>query len=62
MGDARGFLEHDREVPERRPVSVRLRDWNEVYEDFSKERLEVQASRCMAVSYTHLTLPTNREV
>jgi len=47
MGDARGFLEHDREVPERRPVSVRLRDWNEVYEDFSKERLEVQASRCM---------------
>ena len=47
MGDARGFLEHDREVPERRPVSVRLKDWNEVYEDFSKERLEVQASRCM---------------
>jgi glutamate synthase (NADPH/NADH) small chain len=47
MGDARGFLEHDREVPERRPVSVRLHDWNEVYEDFSKERLQVQASRCM---------------
>ncbi|HJM38293.1 MAG TPA: glutamate synthase, partial [Acidimicrobiales bacterium] len=47
MGDARGFLEHDREVPERRPVSIRLKDWNEVYEDFSEERLQVQASRCM---------------
>lgn len=47
MGDARGFLEHDREVPERRPVSVRIKDWKEVYEDFPKERLQVQASRCM---------------
>jgi glutamate synthase (NADPH/NADH) small chain len=47
MGDARGFLEHDREAPERRSVSVRLNDWNEVYEDFSDERLQVQASRCM---------------
>ena len=47
MGDARGFLEHDREVPERRSVSVRLNDWNEVYEDFSDDRLQVQASRCM---------------
>ena len=47
MGDARGFLEHDREVPERRPVSVRLKDWNEVYEEFPNERLQVQASRCM---------------
>ncbi len=47
MGDARGFLEHDREVPERRPVSVRIKDWKEVYEDFPKKRLQVQASRCM---------------
>ena len=47
MGDARGFLEHDREVPERRPVSVRLKDWNEVYEEFPNARLQVQASRCM---------------
>ena len=47
MGNDRGFLEHDREVPERRPVSVRLKDWNEVYEDFADERLKVQASRCM---------------
>ncbi len=47
MGDATGFLKHDRENPTRRPVSVRLRDWKEVYEPFSAEKLQVQASRCM---------------
>jgi glutamate synthase (NADPH/NADH) small chain len=47
MGDIHGFMKHDREVPVRRPVPVRLKDWKEVYEPFSKERLETQASRCM---------------
>ncbi len=47
MGDIRGFLKHTRQLPERRPVPVRLRDWKEVYEDFPDEDLEIQASRCM---------------
>jgi glutamate synthase (NADPH) small chain len=47
MGDATGFLKHDRENPTRRPVPVRLRDWKEVYEPFAAEKLQVQASRCM---------------
>lgn len=47
MGDIRGFLKHDRRTPQHRPVPVRLRDWNEVYEDFPVEDLQVQASRCM---------------
>ena len=47
MGDAKGFLKHDRETPTRRPVPVRLRDWHEVYEPFPLELLQVQASRCM---------------
>ena len=47
MADPRGFLTHSRELPSRRPVPVRLRDWREVYEDFPKERLQQQASRCM---------------
>ena len=38
---------HDRELPARRPVPVRLRDWREVYEDFSPRKLQQQASRCM---------------
>ena len=47
MGDARGFLTHDRQLPDRRSVPVRLRDWKEVYEPFSEESLRAQASRCM---------------
>lgn len=47
MGDVKGFLKHDRELPERRPVPVRLRDWREVYEPFDPETLQDQASRCM---------------
>lgn len=47
MGETSGFLRWDRELPERRPVPVRLRDWNEVYEDFPAEKVAVQAGRCM---------------
>ena len=47
MGDVTGFLRHPRELPVRRPVPVRLRDWREVYEPFPAERLQSQASRCM---------------
>ena len=47
MGDIKGFLKHGRELPRRRPVPVRLRDWNEVYEEFPDQDLQVQASRCM---------------
>jgi glutamate synthase (NADPH/NADH) small chain len=47
MGKVTGFLEHGRELPSRRPVPVRLRDWREVYEPFEEGKLRVQASRCM---------------
>ena len=47
MGDVRGFLKHGRELPSRRPVPVRILDWNEVYEKFPEEALATQASRCM---------------
>lgn len=47
MADPKGFLTHDRELPSRRPVDVRIRDWKEVYVDFPKEKLTKQAARCM---------------
>jgi glutamate synthase (NADPH/NADH) small chain len=47
MADPRGFMKHDRELPTRRPVPVRLRDWKEVYDDFPEDKLRAQASRCM---------------
>lgn len=47
MGDPSGFIKYERETPKRRPVPVRLRDWKEVYEPFDRDRLSIQASRCM---------------
>ncbi|GIT00833.1 MAG: hypothetical protein CM1200mP26_25450 [Acidimicrobiales bacterium] len=45
MGDPRGFIKHDRLLPDRRAVPVRLRDWKEVYEPFAEDHLRTQASR-----------------
>jgi glutamate synthase (NADPH/NADH) small chain len=47
MGDQTGFLKHTRELPARRPVPERLRDWHEVYKPFPTHKLRTQASRCM---------------
>ncbi|MCQ3808969.1 MAG: glutamate synthase subunit beta [Acidimicrobiia bacterium] len=47
MGDVRGFIKHGRELPTRRAVPVRIKDWHEVYKDFDAELVRTQASRCM---------------
>ena len=47
MADPTGFLKHERALPQRRPVDVRIRDWREVYEPFPTDALQAQASRCM---------------
>ncbi|WP_406813581.1 glutamate synthase subunit beta [Mycobacterium sp. M23085] len=48
MADPSGFLKYPRrELPKRRPVPIRLRDWREVYEEFDNETLREQATRCM---------------
>jgi len=47
MGKPTGFLEFGRELPRRRPVPVRLRDWREVYEPFGAEATRAQGARCM---------------
>lgn len=48
MADPSGFLKYThRELPKRRPVPLRLKDWHEVYEDFDEDTLREQATRCM---------------
>ncbi|MDW8261941.1 MAG: glutamate synthase subunit beta [Phycisphaerales bacterium] len=47
MGKPTGFKEYSRETPTRRPVSLRVLDWNEIYLDFSPDKLRQQAARCM---------------
>ncbi|WP_166864445.1 MULTISPECIES: glutamate synthase subunit beta [unclassified Salinibacterium] len=60
MADPKGFLHtRERELPARRPVSVRIMDWNEVYEDTDRTVLRRQAGRCMdcGVPFCHQGCP-----
>ncbi|MGF7237886.1 MAG: glutamate synthase subunit beta [Frankia sp.] len=47
MADPTGFMRHRRELPQRRPVDIRITDWREVYQAFPEQNLKDQASRCM---------------
>jgi glutamate synthase (NADPH/NADH) small chain len=47
MGKPTGFKEIPREMPKRKPVALRLLDWNEIYEPFAEEKLRQQGARCM---------------
>jgi glutamate synthase (NADPH/NADH) small chain len=60
MADPKGFLKTtERELPARRPVSVRLMDWKEVYEAGDSAVLKRQAGRCMdcGVPFCHQGCP-----
>ena len=47
MGKPTGFKEYHRELPGKRPVVERLKDFKEIYQPFPKEKLKKQAARCM---------------
>ena len=59
MGKPTGFLEHLRELPRRRPVDERKRDYLEVYDEMPRDKLRTQASRCMdcGVPFCHQGCP-----
>ena len=60
MVDPRGFLNNSqRETAQRRPVSVRIMDWKEVYEKRDAGVVKNQASRCMdcGVPFCHHGCP-----
>ena len=60
MADPQGFLRtRERELPRRRPVPVRIRDWKEVYEPQPVPELQRQAGRCMdcGIPFCHSGCP-----
>lgn len=59
MGKITGFLEIERDLPARRPVPERLRDWQEFEGKFSEEPLRRQAARCMdcGIPFCHKGCP-----
>ena len=60
MADPQGFLKtRERELPRRRPVPVRIKDWKEVYEEQPVTELQRQAGRCMdcGIPFCHSGCP-----
>jgi glutamate synthase (NADPH/NADH) small chain len=47
MGKPTGFKEIPRQTPQRRPVELRILDWEEIYSDFPEDQLRRQGARCM---------------
>lgn len=61
MGKVTGFLEIEREQPQRRAVEERLGDWFEIYQPFPVEKQRDQSARCMdcGVPFCHSGCPVN---
>jgi len=47
MGKPTGFLEFTRELPSKRPIQERVKDYKEFVEKFTDEKLNQQSARCM---------------
>jgi glutamate synthase (NADPH/NADH) small chain len=59
MGKPTGFLEFTRELPGKKPVEDRLKNYNEFIERYSEEKLNQQSARCMdcGVPFCHSGCP-----
>lgn len=59
MGDIKGFMKYDREMPAKRSVDDRVQDYNEIYIEHSDELTHKQAARCMdcGVPFCHNGCP-----
>ncbi|HML16490.1 MAG TPA: glutamate synthase subunit beta, partial [Bryobacteraceae bacterium] len=64
MGKINGFLEIERETPQRRPVEERVNDWREVYHEFPAGKVRQQGARCMdcGVPFCHTGCPLNNVI
>src|SRR5204863_8040319 len=59
MGKITGFLEIPREMPQRRPIDERLKDWRELEGKLSEDKLRQQGARCMdcGIPFCHKGCP-----
>jgi glutamate synthase (NADPH) small chain len=59
MGKITGFMEIAREMPARRPVDERLKDWRELEGKHPEEKLRAQGARCMdcGIPFCHKGCP-----
>src|SRR6201991_5230690 len=59
MGKPSGFLEYNRELPSKRPVAERKKDYNEFVNQYDGAQLNHQAARCMncGIPFCHSGCP-----
>jgi glutamate synthase (NADPH/NADH) small chain len=59
MGKITGFLEIPRELPARRPIEERLKDWHELEGKLPEDKLRQQGARCMdcGIPFCHKGCP-----
>mgnify|MGYP006270609843 CR=1 FL=1 len=59
MGKPTGFMEYPRELPQKRPVGERIRDYFEIYQPMPEAKLQEQGARCMdcGVPFCHEGCP-----
>ena len=59
MGKPTGFKEYERQTPAQQPVALRVRHYNEFYENWDESQARDQGARCMncAVPFCHTGCP-----
>ena len=59
MGEPTGFKDRSRQLPPRRPVNERVRDYNEIYLNWTEEEARGQGARCMdcGIPFCHKGCP-----
>jgi glutamate synthase (NADPH) small chain len=59
MGKITGFMEVTREMPPRRPIAERLKDWRELEGKLAEDKLREQGARCMdcGIPFCHKGCP-----
>src|SRR6187551_402892 len=64
MGHPSGFLQYDRELPEKRSVAERVKDYREFVLPYAAEKLNQQSSRCMncGIPFCHHGCPLGNRI
>lgn len=64
MGKPTGFKEYNRELPKTRDPKERINDYNELYLEFSDEKSQQQAARCMdcGIPFCHNGCPLGNNI
>ena len=64
MGDFKGFIKYERELPQSRDPKARVNDYKEIYKEYPETKTATQAARCMdcGVPFCHSGCPLGNNI